>query len=76
MHHASNEVEATEHDLPLLLDAFYHLLTMSDLRRALALYCSGQYAAALPLLHAALCRSEQILGGSTSAETAEILLLL
>ena len=46
---------------------------MSDLRRALALYGSKQYAAALPLLHAALLRSEQTPGGPSSAETADIL---
>ena len=47
-------------------------LTMSDLRRALALINSEQFAAALPLLQAALSRSEQRPGGHSSAETVEI----
>ena len=46
---------------------------MSDLRRALALFNSKQYAAALPQLQAALLQSEQKPGGPTSAATAGIL---
>ena len=46
---------------------------MPDLRRATALIDSKQYAAALPLLQAALRRSEQKPDGPTSAETAAIL---
>ena len=46
---------------------------MSDLRRAVALYDSKQYAAALPLFHSALRRSEKKAGGPSSPETASIL---
>ena len=49
---------------------------MSDLRRATAHFDSGQYAAALPFLQAALCRSEQQLGGASSAETARIVAVI
>ena len=49
---------------------------MADLRRALSLYGTKQYAAALPLLHAALRQNEQKPGGPASAGTAEILELL
>ena len=45
---------------------------MSDLRRAVALFNSEQYAAALPLFKAALRQSEQQPGGP-SAQTAGIL---
>ena len=47
--------------------------TMSDLRRAVALINSRQFAAALPLLQSALRRSEQKPDGLSSAETAGIL---
>ena len=46
---------------------------MSDHRRAIALLGSKQFAAALPLFQAALRRSEQQPGGSSSAQTADIL---
>ena len=45
---------------------------MSDLRCAAALMSSKQYAAALPLLQAALRQSEQKPGGPSSADTAAI----
>ena len=46
---------------------------MSDLRRATVLMGGNQHAAALPLLQAALRRSEQKPGGPSSAETADVL---
>ena len=45
---------------------------MSDLRRANALFDSKQFAAALPLLQAALRRIEQEPDGSATAEAADV----
>ena len=46
--------------------------TMSDVRRAIALYDSKQYAIALPLFQAVLRRCEQKPDGASSAETASL----
>ena len=45
---------------------------MSDVRRAIALYDSKQYAIALPLFQAVLRRCEQKPDGASSAETASL----